>query len=257
LTNPDRGRRSLGVGEEVDLYFDPVLVLPFPEAPVWTATSGGLTPEIDGTSMLFTAPSNAAIATVNVQIRNLTLKKLFNVVEPNGYDHATITSTHTSDYPCPPPTAAALMDLDVWMAPTSVSFYRVQFSEIGSDAVTSGYFSNTSYFTANPGQYWHHFPNLNNTDYNWQPLTELNYFKDTSGLRPKSPPLPTPYDRGTLSYKIPVIWRIEGGGQTTSMKMWDETISIGIDNDGFGVITVNKFGKFMWRNTINVVNPSL
>ena len=95
LTNTNRERLQVGVGEEVDIYFDPPLGMSFPEEPLWWASAGGLEGELSptllglsGSAVKFTDPSNAATANVRVIVRDITLDKTFTVREPSGVDHA-------------------------------------------------------------------------------------------------------------------------------------------------------------------------
>jgi hypothetical protein len=218
----------------------------FPENPWWTVGGGGID-TTDGSATTFTAASNACTATVTVQVRDVKLAKSFSVLEPSGYDHAKITSTHTNEWLCPPTKVAAQMFLDVWMSPTSVSFYRVQFSEVGSNGVPYGYFADTNLFP-DP---WYHNPNRYGTNnYNWQPLAESNYFSDWAGFIPVY--LPLPWDTGELSFDIPAVWRIESDGQTNSMSSWNQTVNFGAS----GTVMVTKFGQTVLRTQFNVISPS-
>ena len=230
---------------------DPPLGMSFPEEPWWMAFAGGLEGELSpnlqgvlGSAVKFTAPSNAATAIVRVIVRDVQLDKTFTVLEPSGYDHAEIYSTHTGDFR--PGKIAAMMSLNLWMAPTAVSFYRVDFSEVGSNGVAGRYFANTNYFST-----WHHYPNGTNDDCKWTALDELNRFRDDAGFVPKIDNWPTPLASGSLSFDIPVIWKIRGDNQTNSMKGWNQSIYM----DENGKIMVTKFGKLVTRDISNVVNP--
>ena len=251
LTDTNRERLQVGVGEEVDVYFDPPLGMSFPEEPLWWASAGGLEGELSptllglsGSAVKFTAPSNAATANVHVIVRNISLDKTFTVLEPSGYERAEYYSTHTGDFL--PGRIAALMSLNLWMAPTSVSLYRVDCSEVGSNGVADRYFANTNFFST-----WHHYPNGINDDSKWTALDELNRFTDDAGFIPKTDRWPTPWASGSLNFDIPVIWKIRGDNQTFLMKGWNQ--SINMDKDG--KIMVTKFGKFVTRDIFNVVNP--
>ena len=61
----------MGVGEKVDVYFDPPLGMSFPEEPFWWTSAGSLEGKLSptllglsGSAVKFTAPSNAATANV-------------------------------------------------------------------------------------------------------------------------------------------------------------------------------------------------
>ena len=95
-----------------------------------TSTSGG--------STKLTAPSNGGSANVTATVKDQSLQVSFSVKEPSGIDHAIIISTNHYSAGI----SAAGMSLNVWFAPTSVSFYRVQVMEVGEDASDiSGYFT--------------------------------------------------------------------------------------------------------------------
>lgn len=243
LTDANPARLNLGVGEYVDLGG-------LPDA-IWSASGGGLA---TNGAVTFTAASNAppggATASVTGQSHGFTQTVNFNVLPPNGYDHAAIASTFTNLMPFPPATVGAREKVNVWIAPTSVSFYRVQFSEVGEDAVVKGYFGNTNLFTSNPPHRWHHYPDAGTNDYKWFSTDNLNYFFDTAGLDPNPAP---PWSAGSLTYDIPVVWKISGNGQTNSMTGWNQSIFI----DENGKVMVTKFGKLVTRDIFNVVNPSL
>ena len=179
----------------------------------------------------------------------------FTVLAPRGVDHAVITSTFTNSFS--KGQAGALMSLPIWIAPTWVSFYRVQISEVGEDANVSGYFANTNFFTTNPPYYWHHWPSgQRGNDYGWVPLSDFNQppNPDLVGLSydPRFS-LPQPWSSGQISIDIPVDWKIGDNGPTNSMPGWNQVISI----NGNGTVTVTKYGKTVTRDTNNVVNPSL
>jgi hypothetical protein len=158
LTNPDLNRTTIGVGEEVAFYFDPSL----PINGDWTASAGGLDANV-APNVQFTAPSNAATATVKVTVAGQSLKETFKVLEPSGFDHTLLT--HTFPNVWPPGMVAVAMQNRVWIGPTGVSFYRVMISEFGEDAnPVTGYFADTNKFTTNPGYWFHHWPGGNTND---------------------------------------------------------------------------------------------
>lgn len=242
LMDANPARLNLGVGEEVDFGN-------MPDDTQWTCSGGGLTCATCS-SPTFTAPSNAPPGGVSTTViatwNGIAMPTVFTVFPPTGYDHATITSTHTNDWPYPPAKVAAQMYFDVWMAPTSVFFYRVQFSEVGSHGVPTGYFADTNFFP-NP---WHHYPDGKTGDYNWQQLPASNYFSDWAAFIPDN--LPLSWDTGTLSFDIPVDWRIGGNGDTNSMNGWNLFISFGAS----GTVIVTKFGQTVLRTEFNKISPA-
>jgi hypothetical protein len=78
LTDTNTDRTTLGVGEEVLLYFDPeldpVLELGLFKYPLWIPFEGSVSPSI-GSITMFTAPSNAVTALVRVLVRDAFVDK--------------------------------------------------------------------------------------------------------------------------------------------------------------------------------------
>ena len=134
LTDTNRARLNIGVGEEVNLSG-------MPGNTKWSTGGGGLS-STNGSGVTFTAPSNAppggVSATVIATVKTTSIAVPFTVVPPSGIDHAKIIGTNS--YPLG--TAGAGMANAIWIAPTSVSFYRVNVMEIGEDATNMwGFYS--------------------------------------------------------------------------------------------------------------------
>ena len=159
LANTNRARTKLGVGEEVHLGFYPAM----PTNVTWATSAGGVNTNVQswkdsagetvGNPCTFTAPSNACDTAVSATAGGQSLKVPFTVKEPTGVDHAVITSTFTNAFP--PGQVAAKMHLNVYVAPTDVSFYRLMCIEVGEDATnTWGGFnsSNAPSHKGGPGQ---------------------------------------------------------------------------------------------------------
>jgi hypothetical protein len=134
LTNPDPERQNLGVGEYVDFYFDPPVVMTAPETPHWDTTAGSVSPTT-GSDTLFTAPINAANATVKATIRGAKLETSFDVKEPSGVKFVKVLAIHQQGY------CDAGFQADVTILPTDVSFNRVEISEMEATATASGCFA--------------------------------------------------------------------------------------------------------------------
>lgn len=223
LSNPDLGRTTIGVGEIVNFGG-------MPPKTKWAASAGSLSVNT-GSSTTFTAPNNAANATITMTIGKLTKTITFNVVEPSGYDHANVTATNHYTIG----TAGAGMTLSIYIAPTSVSFVKVSIMEIGLDA------SNVSgYFTNFPAQQLHHSSDI------WVPLDSNNLFGDNANAS-GYPPV---WTSGSFTWNIPVKWSVQGSGVTNSMKNgWSQVFSI----DPLGTMTVTKFGRSVTRTTNDVI----
>ncbi len=231
-TPADKTRTTIGVGEYVDLGFNPAMSVVIPK---WTVSAGGLTYNSQtapfAPSVMLTAPSNAASSTVTATIRGEKLDFNFNVLEPSGIDHATITSLDTF----PIGSSAAGMWLNVFIKPTSVSFYRVQIMEIGQNASSiSGYFlvngapSHIGHGADNPIQ-----------------LAEDNSWPDHASSDVYSPPWTgSGWSGGGFTWVIPAVWWI-GNGPTNSMTGWNQVYTL----QGNGTVRIDKFGQWVSRNT--------
>jgi hypothetical protein len=247
------------VAEEVQFGFTPGVTWTVN----WTASQGGLSDdpswqdaagEVLYNSTKFTAPSNAANATVTATIMGTgdTLKVPFQVFEPAGLDHATITKTFTNWYSIG--TVAARMHLNVYVKPANVSFYQIECMEIGEDAtnITGGFTevpNPPSYFTHKGG------PGLGlgdewfsiGADNSWQHSGDEGW--DTCFLVwPGSCP-------GGFTWPIPAEWRI--GNDTTTehanLHFSDQVFSV----DANGTMTIQKFNTNVVRTIYNVTTPSL
>jgi len=251
LTDTNLARTKLGVGEEVHFNFDaPLVGVTWPDV-VWTTTGCGAGTTTNDAEMDFTAPSNAANVTVSVTVKGLSLKEKFTVVEPSGLDseHTIITSTFTNLYP--PGIVAAKMHLNVYVAPTDVSFYRLMCVEVGMDATDVwGCFTNNQ-----PADITHKGgPGLGKgdewfqigADNSWQHSGDNGW--DTCFIQWNAYP-------GGFTWPIPAAWRIEydTNTQRTNLHFSDQVFSI----DSSGTVVIQKFGTNVTRTINNVVTPSL
>jgi hypothetical protein len=243
LSNTNNERTTIGVGEYVNLFFDPPLLMSFPEQPWWLAFSGSVNPSF-GSDTLFTAPSNAATAVVRVFVRDVQLDTIFSVKEPTGYDHAVIRRTvswgagHWG----------AEAYVRVFIAPTDVSFGRVEIEEVGLDA--TDVWGRYAYFLPpngpySPGQLKHDpgaFRPIS-CDNRWNPYAPY----DQEGDHVRTSMLPPLY-AGGYTWPIPANWRIPGG-PTNSLNSWSPQVVTADDN---GVMRITKFGIWVERTTNDV-----
>lgn len=227
LTDTNRERTHVGVGEEVSVYFEPALNMTFPETPWWVASAGDIEPA-EGSDIKFTAPSNAATANIRVYVRDVHLDKLFFVKEPSGVDHADVWALVS--YPLG--SIAAGMQLHPYIAPTSVSFYKVWCMEVGKDAsaLTGYYTSNTPPSHIGHGaDKWFKL----NEDNSWPGVVGNGY--DFAALGPvDAPPLGL---AGGFTWDIPACWSLDPTETTNSMNGWNQVFSV----DSSGTTTVSKF----------------
>ena len=265
LTDTNRDRLNLGVGEEVWLGFFPEYWSFSPAVPVnptWTTTAGGLMaglppsgqtswPDGAGNTYYnaedFVAPSNAANVTIIATVAGQTLKEKFKVFEPSGVDtiHTYIKATNHigTGYPDAPyefasGRAGAEMLVNLYIAPTSVSFYRVQILEVGLDATNV-----TGYFTNYPAEYLVHEPNTNFTF-----LLADNSWQDKCWEGPEQPPPPA-WSSGSYKWIIPAKWSLSPSTVTNSMTGWDQVFTI----DSNGTVKITKYGKWVQRTTSGII----
>jgi hypothetical protein len=261
LTDTNLARLNLGVGEEVRFGFTPAFAWP----PVqWSASAGGLSSYpywrdaagewvTNGTG--FTAPSNAANVTVTASFFGVdgSLKTKFKVLEPSGYDHAIVIATNFVGIPnnqLPPGApsgfgsgiAGAEMLLNMFVGPTSVSFYRVQILEVGENANVTGYFTDTNLFTTDPSYFLRHQPNPYFT-YMGQNNSWMDWcWSDPNAMQP-------PWSPGTNTWVIPVKWKVAESLITNSITGWNQVFTI----DSSGTMKIEKYGKWVQRTINNVI----
>ncbi|MCX6884378.1 MAG: hypothetical protein NTX27_04980 [Verrucomicrobia bacterium] len=222
-TPPNLDRTYLGVGEQVNIYFDPAP----PIAAQWATTAGSITSD-SGPGTLLTAPSNSSSFSVTAEIRGAQFRLLFAALEPSGYDHAQIVSKREYGVGL----VAAQMSLRVFFGPRTVSFYRVEIEEVGLDAINVwGCFTNRS------TKDLHHssdvFVGLND-DNSWKGLDECEGGSSTFP--------------GGFTWPIPARWRIPGG-EVHPMSGWSQVMSVG----EVGTFRIEKFGRWVQRSTNNVI----
>jgi hypothetical protein len=142
-------RTNIGVGEYVNFsVVAAAIYYPFsPTLPTnthWSASAGSPA-QTNWPDVVWKAPSNAANVTITTTLPNgQTLNNGLKVLEPTGVTNVALLSV--SDYYFGPNVSGAGMYLRVYVAPTNVSFYRVDFMEALTNATSvSNYYS--SYYT--------------------------------------------------------------------------------------------------------------
>jgi hypothetical protein len=235
-TNRDRG--TLGVGEQVNLGFQPAL----PVYGYWSCSTGSVS-QAYYYSTVFTAPSNAAEATVTFKYvssagRMVVLTTNFTVVEPTGVDHADFVEYYSYSSTS---LAGAGVHLRPYIGPTNVSFYRVQVMEVGEAASSlSGYFTtnNAPSHIGNGAGAWIQL------DYDNHWLGDYDWAKSYDW----SPPWTgTNWSGGSYTWNIPAVWQI-GNGPTNSMNAWNQVHTLNAN----GTMQVTKFGHTVSRTIQNV-----
>ena len=254
LTDTNRLRTKLGVGEEVDLGFNPD---PASQTNVnWTVSGGGFgastwthwATNLQYSGITFTAPSNAA-SKVKLKVTVADAKPLefvFKVVEPSAYDQKHTYVESTNGYG--PGVAGAEMHLQVAIKPLDVSFYKVFLAEIGTPGEDV-----TDYFTNFPPAALFH-----STTGIFVQLTPTNTlpYGDECSLGPLTNSFPWPWPgstakSGRFKWNVPVMWRV-GLSSTNEMTGWEQEFSI---TEG-GTVTIKKFGHQVERGTNDVITAN-
>jgi hypothetical protein len=239
-TPANQARTTIGVGEQVTLTFGPGQSVFIPINATWTTTAGGVYPTT-GQYTTFTAPSNAPpggmTATVTATFAGKSFGVTYTVVPPSGVDHAIIISINNIQGV---PTlssgqAGAQMYLNVYFAPTNVSFYRVAIMEVGEDATNiSGYFSQWT-----PYQLGHA------TADHWTQLNQANVLGDTCADGPHSTWIPG----GGYTWNIPAGWQVIGSAVTNSLNGWNQVFSLASS----GTEMITKHNRWVQRATNNII----
>ena len=239
LVPTNRARTTIGVGEQVKVFLSPALPWPAYSNVNWTTTAGSVSPKVGNWTTL-TAPSNAASATVTMHYRSAAFPINFTVLEPKGIDHADLLYPLTTTYGVGQ--SGAGMHLAVYLAPTNVSFYRVQCMEVGQDASgVKDYYTN---YMNSPN--WP--TNLSHKTYGADKPIPVGYDNswgggwDNAGWGYD----PSPWSPGgAFTWVIPGKWCIPGAPTTNDITFSDQTFSLTAD----GTMTVQKFGHTVTRKT--------
>jgi hypothetical protein len=220
-------RTQLGVGEYVNCWFEPGN---FPTNGVWAVSAGGLD-MTTGNAVWFTAPSNAASATVTVNVAGTAKFEIkFEVKEPSS----ALMTTNGAYAPDSfiPGQQGVCMRLLITLLPLDVSFYRVGFKEISGPANNI-----TGYFTNFPATNLAHAANPN-----WASVNPSNraqgqdhaHISDFANL---------PWAAGGFDWVIPVAWTV-GQAKTNGMFQWIQTFRM---LDSAGTTTISKQGATATR----------
>ena len=248
LSNPNLHRTTIGVGEDVQLAVQPFL--PAGYVPVWTTSAGSWMSSRLINNPGFTAPSHATNAIISFDLPGVSFPKAFTykVVEPTGLDHAVIIATNQIGGLAPDHfnagRAGAEMLVNIFIAPTYVSFYNVQILEVGEDATNvTGYFTNNPPFTTDD---LHHRPNPAYTA-----LSASNSWPDYCWEGPLPAPPPA-RSSGSYTWIVPVEWKVKNDPATNFLTSWSQVFT----NDSTGTVKITKYGKWVQRTTNNVITSN-
>ena len=237
-TPTDRSRTNLGVGEQVNLSFNPA---PPTTNITWSTTTGSLA-VTNGMTNLFTAPSNATNATVTVTVGNYPINLNYQIFAPTGYARAQIYGTinaYQTDI------AGAGMTNIIWIGPTNVSFINVWMEEVGEVATNAtGYFANTNTWPDDRLDHGQHGANI------WFQLQPGNIWGDIAN----SGSCDSPWTNGNFTWPIPAAWQVGSANspKTNYIAGWSQNFII----DASGTVTVQKFGNSVTRTTNSVITTT-
>jgi len=180
--------------------------------------------------------------------------ELFKVFEPGGIATNTYIVNAYTNPPSEgfyPGVSGAGMYLRVYLAPTDVSFNRLQCLEVGLNATNvTGYFTNNPPWNTASLSHINHgadVPFQINTDNSWE-YTGLNQGRDWDRAGWENPSPPPFWSAGSLKWNIPGAWSIAGSGVWHTNLFWDQSFT----SDAAGTVTVTKFDHTVTRTTNNV-----
>jgi hypothetical protein len=237
----DRERTTVGVGEQVNLCFEPALDFHNPQ---WTHAGGNLStsPTVPANGTFYTASSNAATDKVMANFPKsgggyVTLTTTFDVRAPTGVK--TSIRGLAEFFAGPYPRVAAGMFIDVVLQPTTVSFNRVQVQEPGEPTTATGYFTQLGVtppsHSGNGADEWH--PVSCDNKVLSPPLNRFDHAWDDRGW-----PIGV---SGTYTWPIHPVWRVGAADTTTDpLSGWTEQKFTLSDN---GTMRIDKFGHHVIR----------
>jgi len=142
--DPDQARLNLGIGEQVVFYFDPDLVMTFPESPYWYVLGAGTVNSDSGSSTTFSASMSPGSATVMVHVRDVDLPTSLGVIPPSG-----ISVTFNRDLGLGTPGTNQIGASTLYwvkVLPDTVSFNNARLQENISPAVTNTWPNHSKFY---------------------------------------------------------------------------------------------------------------
>jgi len=219
--NPDRARRTIGVGEVVDLTLLPTNIPPPPVT--WTLKGLGSLRNPRSNPARFTAHHSASNPSITVTCEGQSLTVQFNVVEPTH-----LTGRYHSSGGLAGPFPGVWMRTIVTVQPTHVSFYRVAIHEHTALPMDrDGYYEKGREGHTPPA----HPPQKSRTP------SEKNQMTDMAGCVEVRR---GPYRDGSYTWNIRSDWRVEQVG--TRPRFFAKPVPQVMTIDATGTCTVSKFG---------------
>jgi len=130
------------------------------------------------------------------------------------------------------------MHLEVFVAPTNVSFRALSFVEVpSSESVVTGYFQNAAFSAM-----WHHDESMGAGQ--WHPIGMDNFFFDDYPSMNEE--LPAPWSAGALHWIIPIGWRLSGTESVTNTL--SNSVQQRFDLSPSGRLRLTKLGRWVERD---------
>ena len=230
-TPAERSRTNLGVGEVVNIAIRPASPLAIVSAGV-----GSLSAQNQQGCWVYLSPRQACNDTLTVAVADETHTINLSIVEPNGFVVRSIAGFNNAGENV---AGAFSADIYYFPLPTNVSFYALDFVEIGMIADDA-----TGYFTNSVCASWLDHSQNGAGEWIW-----LNTFDDKFVDTVAMPPLPEPWnDGGGFTWPIPVAWRFHDEvGVTNVICNHNQRFEL----DANGTSRIRKMGCLVERATNN------
>jgi hypothetical protein len=229
-TQPDtRTRKTIGVGEEVSLWFEPT-----PRGNItWTVEEGlsvGSVNPATGAATTFKAGTDDGTGTVKATLAGgQTASAAFTIIAPTGVKMVFDARTAQSD---PTIFLGFIFETKIYIAPDNVSFYNCDFKEGQANAVCAGYFDYLQGYPHDMGEL------VSGKDVVVAGKgTELAGGDQVSGTT-KNPG--APYAPGTFVWNLPWSYYVKGNGGRVFTPVEQKSDLQGAGN--VGTLKVSKAG---------------
>ena len=226
---PFRQRKDIGVGERVDISISPRNIAVAAVAEIGKVSKDGLN------GYVYLAPHNACHDKFSLSVRDVDFEISFEVIQPSGFAVKSIVGVNNGV-----PNKAGMYSafINYVPLPTNVSFYALQFMEVGTKATDAmGYFAKPEYLSLLDHSIW-------GADDWFSMESYSDYFVDEIGIPGE---LAEPWNGGgSFTWPIPVIWRFY---EETGVSNLLCNINQRFELDANGTSRVRKMGCTVERGT--------
>ena len=227
---PDTARRTIGVGEEVDLT---ITGYTGSGSISWSLIGGGVLAVTGHNEARFTAPDRAS--TAEITALSCTQRSLdtiiFSVIEPSGV----LFENNLGPEGWSPPTHNFIglnFSAKVYVQPDTVNFYRIRLYESHAIAYTSGYFA------ARQPPLTPHDPNGGHVIAGYEAGKGSKMLQDDSIWGVGGPP---PYPTETSTAIWPIVWSYDiEGGTTKDIELVNQTFTLVGQGGNVATFTITK-----------------